>query len=76
MPTMRRSEPASMAPRARVGDLAREFGICTSLIYRWRRSMLSPPLSAPAVKLVPVRVIKGACPGDPAWTERRLRDLE
>lgn len=47
---------ASMAPRARVDDLAREFGICTSLIYRWRRSMLGPPLSAPAVKLVPVRV--------------------
>lgn len=47
---------ASMAPRARVEDVARKFGICTSLIYRWRRSMLGPPLSAPSVKLVPVRV--------------------
>ena len=47
---------AASAPGARVEDVARRFEICTSLIYRWRRSMLSPPLSAPVVKLVPVRV--------------------
>ena len=47
---------ASLAPGARVEELARRFGICTSLIYRWRRSTSGPALRAPAVRLVPVRV--------------------
>ena len=29
-----------LAPGARVQDLARRHGVCTSLIYRWRRSAL------------------------------------
>lgn len=29
---------ASLMPGARVQDLARRYGLCTSLIYRWRRA--------------------------------------
>ena len=47
---------ASLAPGARVEELARRYGICTSLIYRWRRATSGPALRAPAVRLVPVRV--------------------
>ena len=37
-------------------EVAQRYGICTSLIYRWRRATSGPALNAPAVKLVPVRV--------------------
>ena len=47
---------AASAPGARVEEVAQRYRICTSLIYRWRRGTSGPPLSAPAVKLVPVRV--------------------
>ena len=47
---------AASAPGARVEEVAQRFRICTSLIYRWRRGASGPPLSAPTVKLVPVRV--------------------
>ncbi len=47
---------AASAPGARVEEVAQRYRICTSLIYRWRRGASGPPLSAPAVKLVPVRV--------------------
>lgn len=47
---------AASAPGARVEEVAQRYGICTSLIYRWRRARLGPSLTAPAVKLVPVRV--------------------
>ena len=47
---------ASLAPGARVEELARHHGICTSLVYRWRRTASGPALRAPAVRLVPVRV--------------------
>lgn len=43
-------------PGARVAELGRRYGICTSLIYRWRREASAPPLAAPTVRLVPVRV--------------------
>ena len=40
----------------RVRDLARRHGICTSLIYRWRR-VASPAAGAgSAVRLLPVRI--------------------
>lgn len=40
----------------RVRDLARRYGICTSLIYRWRR-VASPEAGAgSAVRLLPVRI--------------------
>ena len=57
--------PASLAPGVRVEELARRYGICTSLIYRWRRSTSGPTLRAPAVRLVPVRV------AEPRQTEPR-----
>ena len=47
---------AASAPGARVEEVAQRYRICTSLIYRWRRVALGPPLSAPSVKLVPVRL--------------------
>ena len=47
---------AASAPGARVEEVAQRYRICTSLIYRWRRAASGPPLSAPVVKLVPVRV--------------------
>lgn len=47
---------AASAPGARVEEVAQRYGICTSLIYRWRRGTSGPALSAPAVKLVPVRI--------------------
>ena len=43
-------------PGGRVQDVARRHGICSSLIYRWRRAA-SPQVGAgSAVQLVPVRV--------------------
>jgi transposase len=46
----------SMAPGTRVQELARRHGICTSLIYRWRRVAAPQAGLASAVRLVPVRV--------------------
>ena len=42
---------ASLAPGARVQDLARRYGLCTSLIYRWRRS--TQPQGAPTSAVRP-----------------------
>ena len=51
-------------PGARVQDVARCHGVCTSLIYRWRR-VASPQAGAgSAVRLMPVRVA-GAQPHTP-----------
>ena len=52
----------AMVPGARVEELARQYGICTSLIYRWRRGARGPALESPTVKLVPVRVAELARP--------------
>ena len=46
----------ALRPGARVAELGQRHGICTSLIYRWRREASVPPLVAPTVRLVPVRV--------------------
>jgi len=40
-----------LAPGARIRDLARRHGICTSLIYRWRRS--ARPLGAAVAAVRP-----------------------
>ncbi len=50
----------AMASGVRVEELARRYGICTSLIYRWRREARGPAVAAPAVRLVPVRVAEPA----------------
>jgi len=39
-----------LAPGARMRDLARRHGICTSLIYRWRRSARPPETAGAAVR--------------------------
>jgi transposase len=45
---------ASFAPGAVVADVARQFDVSTSLIYKWRKTCLTPaaqPSFAPAVLL-------------------------
>jgi transposase len=44
--------------RGAVAAVARRHGVCTSLIYRWRRQLKSGELSAEAPAFVPVRVIE------------------
>ena len=43
-------------PGARVQDVARRHGICSSLIYRWRRAASPQAGAGSAVQMVPVRV--------------------
>ena len=60
-------------PGGRVQDVARRHGICSSLIYRWRRAA-SPQVGAgSAVQLVPVRVTE---PRVEARTSPRAPPLE
>jgi len=65
----------ALVPGARVEELARRHGICTSLIYRWRRAARGPALSAPTVRLVPVSVAEPAEPVPSGATGPR-RDSE
>ncbi len=39
-----------LVPGARMRDLARRYGICSSLIYRWRRSALPMETAVAAVR--------------------------
>jgi transposase len=48
----------SLAPGARVQTIARRHGICSSLIYRWRRLASPQGGAASAVQLVPVRLAR------------------
>jgi transposase len=43
-------------PGVRVQDVARRHGICSSLIYRWRRGASPQAGAGSAVQLMPVRV--------------------
>lgn len=43
-------------PGVRMRDVARRHGICSSLIYRWRREATGLVGAAPPARLVPVRV--------------------
>ena len=52
----------ALAPGARVEELGRRYGICTSLIYRWRRAAQGLALASPSVKLVPVRLAEVSKP--------------
>lgn len=45
--------------RGAVAAVARRHGVCTSLIYRWRRQLKSGELSVEAPAFVPVRVFEG-----------------
>lgn len=60
----------AMMPGASVSDVARRYRICSSLVYRWRRALLSdgasvdvPQLPAPA--FVPVEVASTPTPARP-----------
>lgn len=53
-----------MVPGTRVQELARRHGICTSLIYRWRRVAAPQAGAASAVRLVPVRVTEPRPPAE------------
>ena len=57
----------ALRPGARVAELGQRHGICTSLIYRWRREASVPSLAATTVRLVPVRV----APAEPGRADPR-----
>ena len=46
----------SVAIGARVQDVAQRHGICTSLIYRWRRAAMADQADGSATRLFPVRI--------------------
>ena len=51
-------------PGARVTDIARRHGLCSSLVYRWRRSAYSSePATMPEPSFVPVTLIPTATAG-------------
>ena len=45
----------TLKPGACVPELARRYGICRSLVYRWRRMGLLDAKPGAAVRLLPVR---------------------
>ena len=45
-------------PGTRVRELAARHGICTSLVYRWRRERLAIAGTGSALRLVPVRLVE------------------
>ena len=63
----------SLAAGARVRDVARRHGICTSLVYRWRRAAGVTQESTPTLRLVPVRITEDVAPLSPASTSAPRR---
>lgn len=47
---------AATDPGARVPDVARRYGVCASLVYRWRRAASVGIASVEPVRLLPVRL--------------------
>ena len=47
---------ASRVPGVRVQDVAERYGICPSLIYRWRRPVSADAAGDGVVRLFPVRI--------------------
>jgi len=47
---------AAAQPDARVQNVARQYGICTSLVYRWRRLARPQAGAGSPVRLLPVCV--------------------
>jgi transposase len=58
----------AMAPGARIHDIAERYGICPSLVYRWRRTAGAPAAEAPSLQLFPMRLSAAdeAAPPSPA----------
>ncbi|WP_449230883.1 IS66-like element accessory protein TnpA [Azospirillum doebereinerae] len=52
--------------RGAVAAVARRHGVCTSLIYRWRRQLESGELCADAPGFVPVHVLEAVPAGLPS----------
>lgn len=50
--------------RGAVAAVARRHGVCSSLIYRWRRQMRSGELSLEAASFVPVHLVESAPSAD------------
>ena len=48
----------SYVPSTQVRELARRHGICTSLVYRWRRERAAAAGTGSALRLVPVRLVE------------------
>ena len=57
----RRIVEAALAPGAVVADVARQYDVCTSLIYKWRRDACRPGAGE---AFVPAVIVEGAL--DPA----------
>jgi transposase len=74
----------SVRPGFRIQDVARRYGICPSLIYRWRRLARIETADSPAVQLFPVQITAAAggptaasrSPPPPATTPRRAGLIE
>jgi transposase len=70
----------AQAPGARVQDVARRHGICSSLVYRWRRAASPQAGAGSAVQLVPVRITQSAAPDpqspDPGRPRPGLIEIE
>ena len=52
----------AQAAGTRVQDVARRHGICSSLVYRWRRAASPQAGAGSAVQLVPVRITQPSAP--------------
>ena len=48
----------SDVPGTRVRELAARHGICTSLVYRWRRERTGMAATGSGLRLVPVRLVE------------------
>ncbi|MGI4946157.1 MAG: IS66-like element accessory protein TnpA [Janthinobacterium lividum] len=48
----------SYVPGTQVRELAGRHGICTSLVYRWRRERAAAAGTGSALRLVPVRLVE------------------
>ena len=47
---------ASLVPGTNIKELARRHGLCSSIVYRWRRTDIPRAGAASAVRLVPVQI--------------------
>ncbi|WP_419731106.1 IS66-like element accessory protein TnpA [Lichenicola sp.] len=54
----------SYVPGTQVRELAGRHGICTSLVYRWRRERAVAARTGSALRLVPVRVVEEQHPAE------------
>ena len=70
----------SQASGACAQDVARRYGICSSLVYRWRRSASPQAGVGSVVQLVPVRITQPAVPEprvpDLGWSRPGLIEIE